>query len=95
MMLEEGASSSNKGKIEEQKPSPKNMLLSALVVDDDPIIRKIHSVILKSLGFKVELAENGKEAVDLFCSGANFHIIFIDMEMPVMNGIEVNIWLTC
>lgn len=90
MVLEEGASSKRKViKIAEQKPSLKNLSLSALVVDDDPIIRKIHSVILKSQGFKVAVAENGKEAVDLFRVGGNFHIVFIDSDMSIMNGIKV------
>ncbi|KAJ4721101.1 Two-component response regulator ARR22-like protein [Melia azedarach] len=69
-------------------PPPRNLPFSALVVDDDPLIRQVQSVILNSVGFKVEVAENGKEAVDLFSAGANFHIVFIDMEMPIMNGIE-------
>ncbi|ESR33569.1 hypothetical protein WN944_026147 [Citrus x changshan-huyou] len=87
MMLGEGESSSKKAKIMEN-PSAKNLRLFALVVDDDCFIRTIHSMALKSLGFKVEVAENGKEAVDLFRSGAKFDIVFIDKEMPVMNGIE-------
>ncbi|KAK3197885.1 hypothetical protein Dsin_021300 [Dipteronia sinensis] len=62
--------------------------VSALIVDDDHVIRKIHSMILRSLKVKSEMAVNGKEAVDLFRSGANFDIVFIDLEMPIMNGIE-------
>ncbi|XP_031282593.1 two-component response regulator 24-like [Pistacia vera] len=62
--------------------------ISALIVDDDPVIRKLHSAMLKSLGIQFQLAVNGKEAVDLYRSGANIHIVFMDMEMPVMNGME-------
>ncbi|KAK0601455.1 hypothetical protein LWI29_024413 [Acer saccharum] len=62
--------------------------VSALIVDDDRVIRKIHSMILRSLKVKSEMAVNGKEAVDLFRSGANFDIVFMDLEMPIMNGIE-------
>ncbi|KAI9186325.1 hypothetical protein LWI28_016191 [Acer negundo] len=62
--------------------------VSALIVDDDRVIRKIHSTILRSLKVKSEMAVNGKEAVDLFRSGANFDIVFMDLEMPIMNGIE-------
>ncbi|KAH9794322.1 two-component response regulator ARR22 [Citrus sinensis] len=87
MIGAEGASSSKKARISEN-PVSKNRPYFALVVDDDPMIRRIHSMILKSVGFKVEVAENGKEAVDLFRTGAKFHIVFIDMEMPVMDGIE-------
>ncbi|KAJ0079047.1 hypothetical protein Patl1_23071 [Pistacia atlantica] len=36
--------------------------ISALIVDDDPVIRKLHSAMLKSLGIQFQLAVNGKEA---------------------------------
>ncbi|KAK9182997.1 hypothetical protein WN944_026146 [Citrus x changshan-huyou] len=87
MMLGEGESSSKKAKTM-GNPLAKNLHFHALVVDDDPFIRTIHSMALKSLGFKVEVTENGKEAVDLFRAGGKFDIVFIDKEMPVMNGIE-------
>lgn len=67
--------------------------ISALVVDDDFVIRQIHSAMLKSFGVDVQLAVNGKEAVDLFRSGTNVHIVFMDMDMPVMNGIMVYIYI--
>ncbi|XP_031257488.1 two-component response regulator ARR22-like [Pistacia vera] len=51
---------------------------SALIVDDDPLIRKIHSEVLKSLGFQTQVAKSGKEAVDLYRAGANFDIVFMD-----------------
>lgn len=33
-------------------------------------------------GFKVEVAEDEKDAVDCSSAGANFHIVFIDIQMP-------------
>ncbi|KAJ1413823.1 Signal transduction response regulator, receiver domain [Sesbania bispinosa] len=71
------------------KISDKKTKLSALIVDDDGVIRSIHKAMLEGL-FKIEtkLAKNGKEAVDLHCSGANFDIVFMDREMPIMDGIE-------
>jgi CheY-like chemotaxis protein len=35
------------------------------------------------------VAENGKEAVDLFLEGKKFDIVFCDNEMPIMAGPEV------
>lgn len=65
--------------------------LSVLVVDDDPVIQKIHKMMLTK--FKIishtQVAENGKQAVDLHRCGAIFDIILMDMEMPIMNGIQV------
>ncbi|KAK6911275.1 Signal transduction response regulator, receiver domain [Dillenia turbinata] len=62
--------------------------MSALIVDDDTIIQKIHKVIMTKLGFKTQVVENGKKAVDLHTSGCSFDVILMDMEMPVMNGLE-------
>ncbi|KAF5749282.1 two-component response regulator ARR22 [Tripterygium wilfordii] len=60
--------------------------LSVLVVDDDAVIRKIHSMLLENLGVEVQVALNGQQAVELHRLGSSFDIVLIDMEMPVMNG---------
>ncbi|XVE78037.1 hypothetical protein DITRI_Ditri13aG0112000 [Diplodiscus trichospermus] len=62
--------------------------ITALVVDDDMIIRTIHHRLLNKLGIENEVVDNGKQAVDVHCSGKNFHLILMDRDMPVMNGIE-------
>ncbi|XP_057465269.1 two-component response regulator 24-like [Actinidia eriantha] len=61
---------------------------SVLVVDDDPVVQRIHRVFLNRFGFETQVVGNGKEAVDLYCSGASFHLVLMDMEMPVMDGPE-------
>ncbi|KAK6150125.1 hypothetical protein DH2020_017650 [Rehmannia glutinosa] len=58
----------------------------ALVVDDDPLVRKLHQMFLNRQGLDADVAENGKEAVDLFASGMNYDLVLMDMEMPVMDG---------
>ena len=63
--------------------------IAALVVDDDKIINTIHSKLLNKLGIKNHVAANGKEAIDLHCSGKKFDLILMDRDMPIMNGIEV------
>ncbi|KAK7396473.1 hypothetical protein VNO78_17507 [Psophocarpus tetragonolobus] len=62
--------------------------LTALVVDDNKLNRKIHEKMLESFGVKSEGVENGREAVDIHCRGHRFDLILMDMDMPVMNGIE-------
>ncbi|XP_061341459.1 two-component response regulator 24-like [Gastrolobium bilobum] len=63
--------------------------LTALVVDDNILNRKIHQKLLNSVGAKTQGVENGKEAVDIhFINGQRFDLIFMDMDMPIMNGIE-------
>lgn len=71
--------------------APKNLgtKLTALVVDDNKINRKIHQKLLESVGMKNQGVENGQEAVDIHCHGQRFDLILMDMDMPIMNGIEV------
>ncbi|KAK3039739.1 hypothetical protein RJ639_027396 [Escallonia herrerae] len=60
--------------------------LSVLIVDDDPIILRIHRMMLNKFGLVTHVVENGKEAVDLFRSGSCFDMVLMDMEMPIMDG---------
>jgi len=58
-----------------------------LVVDDTATNRQILAVFLKKLGHKVELAEDGAQAVGLFSSKA-YDLVIMDVMMPVMDGYE-------
>ena len=58
-----------------------------LVVEDDQINRMVIVGMLEKLGYKVEIAENGKEALDRFQLGS-FHLVFMDCLMPEMDGFE-------
>ncbi|KAK4399401.1 Two-component response regulator 24 [Sesamum angolense] len=62
--------------------------ICALVVDDDPLVRRIHGMLLARYGLEIEAAENGQEAVDLFLSGKTFDLVLMDMEMPIMDGLQ-------
>lgn len=61
--------------------------LNVLVTDDHPFFRKGLVSVLESFPFiqKVEEASNGEEAVQKIGRG-KFHLVFMDIEMPVMNG---------
>jgi CheY-like chemotaxis protein len=63
--------------------------VSILVVDDVTLIRTAVSKLLKLAGPRIIMneAKNGQEAVDISTS-INPDIILMDVEMPVMNGIE-------
>ena len=58
-----------------------------LIVDDAWEHRQFLFRVLTSVGFEVREAENGKKAVELWQSWQP-HLIFMDMQMPVMNGYE-------
>lgn len=59
-----------------------------LVVDDNVVNRILLKKVLKKWGLKTQFAENGREALDLLQSSDSFHIVLMDIHMPVMNGME-------
>ena len=58
-----------------------------LAVDDSIPNLQLLVLQLESLGFNVTTAKNGQEAVDL-CMTKVFDFVFLDIQMPVMDGIE-------
>lgn len=61
--------------------------LKILIVDDIFTNRLLLSELIKTLGHQSVQAENGKQAID-FYEAENFDLILMDIEMPVMNGLE-------
>ncbi len=57
-----------------------------LVVDDGESNRKLIHLVLERVGVTVESACNGREAVDA-AMAAPYHVILMDMQMPVMDGL--------
>ncbi len=58
---------------------------SVLLVEDNLINQKIVVLSLKKLVKNIEIANNGKEALDKIAS-SRFDIILMDIQMPIMNG---------
>ncbi|MEA1982758.1 MAG: chemotaxis-specific protein-glutamate methyltransferase CheB [Campylobacterota bacterium] len=63
------------------------MAKSVLIVDDSALVRKQLSEIISALKFDIDVAKNGKEAVDKATSN-QYDVITMDINMPVMDGIE-------
>jgi CheY-like chemotaxis protein/signal transduction histidine kinase len=61
--------------------------IRALVVEDNPTTQKLLFELLENLGLEVTIAGNGKMAFDLR-RNSNFDIIFMDIDMPIMDGVE-------
>ncbi len=61
-----------------------------LLVEDNELNREIAKAMLCEKGIAVEIARNGKEALDLFASSPQgyYDLIFMDVQMPVMNGYD-------
>ena len=58
---------------------------TCLIVDDSRIIRKVARRIVEGLGFEVDEAADGAEAL-AFCGGVIPEVILLDWSMPVMDG---------
>ena len=62
--------------------------MRALIVDDDALSLELLQDILHELGYEVERATNGKEAIAKLRAG-DIHLVITDWEMPEMNGLEL------
>ena len=63
--------------------------LTILVVDDDQLNQRLMRVLLTCEGHHVDVASNGLEAFDAI-KVKKFDIVFMDLQMPVMDGIEAS-----
>jgi DNA-binding NtrC family response regulator len=64
------------------------LLESILVVDDDPNVRDMLSMILRNEGYSVETVENGKQAIKT-CEKLPFDVAIIDLVLPDAKGTEL------
>ena len=62
--------------------------LKVMIVDDDPIALEILANFLRESGYTVELAMNGKEALEKMRHYTP-RIVISDVDMPEMNGVEL------
>ena len=69
--------------------------LNVLLVEDHPINQKLACSLLEKWGHRVEIAGHGAHALDLIESGRQFDIVLMDMQMPVMGGIEATERIRC
>jgi PAS domain S-box-containing protein len=64
-----------------------NFSARVLVVEDNMVNLMVVKKLLEKTGIQVVTAYNGQEAIDKF-AGQEFDIVFMDMQMPVMGGVE-------
>ena len=66
----------------------KKQNLKILIVEDNRINQKLAMSMLLKGGHEASIAANGQEAIEALTSGKNFDLILMDMQMPVMDGLE-------
>ena len=71
-------------KMAETKP------MSILLVDDNKTNQKLGALVLKRLGYKTDIAVNGREGVDMQSANA-YDTILMDIEMPEMDGVNATL----
>jgi len=70
------------------EPTAANASLDVLLVEDNPINQQLAIRLLEKWGHKVTLAVHGQEAVNRMCGGECYDLVLMDMQMPVMGGID-------
>jgi FOG: CheY-like receiver len=58
-----------------------------LLVEDNLVNQRVAALIMKRLNLKCEIASDGEKAFEMYKESL-YDLIFMDIEMPVMNGLE-------
>jgi signal transduction histidine kinase/CheY-like chemotaxis protein/ligand-binding sensor domain-containing protein len=83
----EGSSTFKREKQETIYRIADDLPLSILLVEDNVINQKVAIQVFKKLGYQIDAASNGKEALE-FLAEKKYDFIFMDVQMPVMDGYE-------
>lgn len=60
-----------------------------LVIDDSETVRSQTRILLENFGFDVLVAGNGKEGIEKVRENQDLYLIFSDIIMPELNGVEM------
>lgn len=67
-----------------------NEAVYILIVDDEKVVLDVASLMVKKLGYNVLQAENGKEAIRVFCDSVDdICLVILDMKLPDESGSDI------
>ncbi len=69
------------------RPTEVDKKLRILYAEDNPVNQKMLSMMMKTLGLDIDIANNGVEACEMALAN-HYHIILMDIQMPEMDGIQ-------
>ena len=58
-----------------------------LIIDDEEVVRRSFILALEDIGYKVDTAESGEKGLQMK-KDSEYDLIFLDLNMPGMNGVE-------
>ena len=59
-----------------------------LIVEDNLMNQKVAKVVVKRCGMRSDVANNGREAIDALTRGGRYDAVLMDIQMPVMDGLD-------
>lgn len=77
---------------EEKEETPYFDNIHILLVEDNPYNQLLVETIFKDMGIKTTIANHGKEAIT-FLEKESYDLILMDIQMPIMNGIEATAYI--
>jgi DNA-binding response OmpR family regulator len=60
----------------------------ALIVEDDPAIRRLVEKLLTRRGIEIDTARDGRQAIDKI-AGDGYSVVILDLMLPDVNGFEI------
>ena len=60
----------------------------ALIVEDDPAIRRLVGKLLQRRGIDIDIANDGKQAIEKI-RGGGYSVLILDLMVPEVNGFEI------
>ncbi|WP_143473239.1 ATP-binding protein [Flavilitoribacter nigricans] len=63
--------------------------LNILVAEDHPINQQLMRAVLRRLGYQASFVDNGRKVIEAF-EAQDFDLVFMDVQMPLMNGLEAS-----
>lgn len=75
--------------VSDESSSREDTMEKVLVVDDEPDVMELAAALFRSIGYEVYTANNGRDALEILEKSADIAVLFSDVMMPNMNGIDL------